>query len=97
MAGIAIFGTSQAHAGDLGDNKLVRQAASALLAIEFCGTDETAGRALADSLVSSAAEETGVDHDSVVDAVEDSITQQAQDSLLFQDDHTQWCNEAGKP
>lgn len=96
MAGIAVFGASQACAASLEDNKFVQQAATTLLAISYCGQDKTAGLALTESLINSAAEESGVDHDTVVDAVQESMIRMAQASILFQKDHTEWCNKVLK-
>jgi hypothetical protein len=97
MAGIAMLGASQAYAASLEDNKFVQQAATTLLAVTFCGYDKTAGLALAESLIKSAMEDAGVDHDTVVDAVQESVVRLGQNNLLFQKDHTEWCNKALKP
>jgi hypothetical protein len=97
MAGIAMFGASQACAGSLEDNKFVQQAATTLLAVTYCGNDKTAALALAKSLVNSAMKDAGVDNDTVVDAVQQSMIRLAQDNLLFHKDHTEWCNKVPKP
>jgi hypothetical protein len=97
MAGIAMFGASQACAASLEDNKFVQQAATTLLAVTYCGNDKTAALALAKSLVNSAMKDAGVDNDTVVDAVQQSMIRLAQDNLLFHKDHTEWCNKVPKP
>lgn len=97
MAGIAMLGAGQAYAASLEDNKFVQQAATTLLAVTFCGYDKTAALALAESFIKSAVEDAGVDHDKVVDAVQESIVRLGQNNLLFQKDHTEWCNKALKP
>jgi hypothetical protein len=98
ISGIAMFGASQVYAASLEDNKFVQQAATTLLAVTYCGKDKTAASALAKSLVNSAMEDAGVDNDTVVDAVQESMIRLARDNqLLFQKDHTEWCNKVLKP
>ena len=100
MAGIAMFGASHAYAASLEDSKFVQQAATTLLAVSYCGYDEVAGLALAESFINSGMKDAGVDHDTVVDVVQESVVRLAQDNVLFnvlfKEDRTEWCNQAVK-